>query len=94
MILYPLRFEPIYQYRLWGGHRLAGLLAAPPPNDGPIGEAWILSDREDNPRKSSPMGRFKGRPLVMADNRIGAGRLDLPDTLPPEAAAGPPGEKV
>ena len=26
---YPLRFEPIYQYRLWGGRRLADLLAAP-----------------------------------------------------------------
>ena len=24
--LYPLRFEPIYQYRLWGGRRLADLL--------------------------------------------------------------------
>ena len=24
--LYPLRFEPIYQYRLWGGRRLASLL--------------------------------------------------------------------
>ena len=22
-VLYPLRFEPIYQYRLWGGRRLA-----------------------------------------------------------------------
>jgi mannose-6-phosphate isomerase len=39
IILYPLRFEPIYQYRLWGGRRLADLLAAPLPNDGPIGEA-------------------------------------------------------
>jgi mannose-6-phosphate isomerase len=46
--LYPLRFEPIYQYRLWGGRRLANLLSAPLPNDGPIGEAWILSDREDH----------------------------------------------
>ena len=26
--LYPLRFEPIYQYRLWGGRRLADLLSA------------------------------------------------------------------
>jgi mannose-6-phosphate isomerase len=49
--LYPLRFEPIYQYRLWGRRRLAALLAAPLPNDGPIGEAWILSDREDHPSK-------------------------------------------
>src|SRR5277367_3095503 len=47
--LYPLRFEPIYQYRLWGGHRLANLLSAPLPGDGPIGEAWILSDRDDHP---------------------------------------------
>src|SRR5580698_4132938 len=46
--LYPLRFEPIYQYRLWGGRRLADLLAAPLPGDDPIGEAWLLSDREDH----------------------------------------------
>jgi mannose-6-phosphate isomerase len=45
--LYPLRFEPIYQYRLWGGRRLASLLSAPLPGDGPIGEAWVLSDRTD-----------------------------------------------
>ena len=51
MILYPLRFEPIYQYRLWGGRRLASLLATPLPNDGPIGEAWILSDRDDHASK-------------------------------------------
>jgi mannose-6-phosphate isomerase len=46
--LYPLRFEPIYEYRLWGGRRLADLLSARLPGDGPIGEAWVLSDREDH----------------------------------------------
>lgn len=46
-VLYPLQFEPIYQYRLWGGRHLANLLTAPLPGNGPIGEAWILSDRED-----------------------------------------------
>ncbi len=46
-VLYPLRFEPIYQYRLWGGRRLANLLSAPLPN-GPVGEAWVLSDRDDH----------------------------------------------
>jgi mannose-6-phosphate isomerase len=46
--LYPLRFEPIYQYRLWGGRRLANLLSTPLPGDGPIGEAWLLSDRDDH----------------------------------------------
>lgn len=48
MLLYPLKFDPIYQYRLWGGRHLADLLTAPLPGDGPIGEAWILSDREDH----------------------------------------------
>src|SRR5580700_1591491 len=49
--LYPLRFDPIYQYRLWGGRRLAELLAAPLPGEGPIGEAWLLSDRDDHSSK-------------------------------------------
>ncbi len=49
--MYPLRFEPIYQYRIWGGRRLAGLLKAPLPGDGPIGEAWLLSDRDDHASK-------------------------------------------
>ncbi len=49
--LYPLRFEPIYQYRLWGGRRLASLLTAPLPDNGPIGEAWVLSDRDDHPSR-------------------------------------------
>src|SRR5680860_870016 len=45
--MYPLKFDPIYQYRLWGGRRLANLLSKPLPNDEPIGEALVLSDRED-----------------------------------------------
>jgi mannose-6-phosphate isomerase len=49
MPLYPLRFEPIYQYRLWGGRRLSHLLSVQLPGDGPIGEAWLLSDRDDHP---------------------------------------------
>lgn len=45
--MYPLKFDPIYQYRLWGGRRLSYLLSKPLPKDEPIGEAWLLSDRED-----------------------------------------------
>src|SRR5580704_6129800 len=60
--LYPLRFEPIYQYRLWGGRRLANLLTAPLPGDGPIGEAWVLSDREDHPSRVAN-GPLKGRTI-------------------------------
>ena len=62
-VLYPLRFEPIYQYRLWGGRRLADLLTAPLPGDGPIGEAWILSDRDDQPSRVAD-GPLKGRTIA------------------------------
>ena len=59
MLLYPLRFEPIYQYRLWGGRRLGDLLTAPLPS-GPVGEAWILSDRDDHPSRVAD-GPLKGQ---------------------------------
>ena len=49
--LYPLQFEPIYQYRLWGGRRLTEVLTMPLPGDGPVGEAWLLSDRDDHQSK-------------------------------------------
>ena len=58
---YPLRFEPIYQYRIWGGRRLAELLTTMLPT-GPIGEAWILSDRDDHASRVSE-GPLKGQTI-------------------------------
>ncbi len=63
MPLYPLRFEPIYQYRLWGGRRLAELLTTPLPGNGPIGEAWILSDRDDHSSRIAN-GPLKGQTIT------------------------------
>jgi mannose-6-phosphate isomerase len=63
MTLSPLRFEPIYQYRLWGGRRLADLLSAPLPGSGPIGEAWVLSDRDDHASRVA-CGPLKGRTIA------------------------------
>jgi mannose-6-phosphate isomerase len=60
-LLYPLRFEPIYQYRLWGGRHLADLLTAPLPS-GPVGEAWILSDRDDHASQVAD-GPLKGQTI-------------------------------
>lgn len=74
--LYPLRFEPICQYRLWGGRRLADLLPAPMP-DGPIGEAWLLSDRDDHQSQvaNGPLaGRTIGQLLKQRPEEI-LGRL-------------------
>jgi len=67
--LYPLRFEPIYQYRLWGGRRLSGLLSAPLPDDGPIGEAWVLSDRDDHSSRVAN-GPLKGCTLCEVMKRF------------------------
>jgi mannose-6-phosphate isomerase class I len=61
-LLYPLRVEPIYQYRLWGGRHLSNLLTTPLPGDGPIDEACVLSDRDDHPSQVAN-GPFKGRTI-------------------------------
>ena len=60
-LLYPLRFEPIYQYRLWGGRHLTNLLTAPLPS-GPVGEAWLLSDRDDHQSRVTD-GPLKGQSI-------------------------------
>jgi len=46
-MLYPLRFKPIFQPRVWGGRSLARLYGKQLPEQGPIGESWELSDRPD-----------------------------------------------
>ena len=61
--LYPLRFEPIYQYRLWGGRRLSDVLKAPLPDNDPVGEAWVLSDRPDHSNRVAN-GALTGRTIA------------------------------
>jgi mannose-6-phosphate isomerase len=66
--LYPLTFEPILQYRLWGGRSLEAWLDTKLPGDGPIGEAWLLSDRDDFPSRVS-RGPLKGQTLARLMSR-------------------------
>ncbi len=44
MDLYPLKFQPIYKERIWGGRRLAELFGRPLPAGERIGESWELCD--------------------------------------------------
>jgi mannose-6-phosphate isomerase len=60
--LYPLRFEPMYQYRPWGGRRLTTLLSAVLPGENPIGESWLLSDRDAHSSVITN-GELKGQTL-------------------------------
>jgi mannose-6-phosphate isomerase len=69
--LYPLRFKPLYQYRIWGGQRLRHLVSTSLPDDQPIGEAWLLSDRDDHPSIVAD-GPLAGRSLrhVLEEFRV------------------------
>jgi mannose-6-phosphate isomerase len=66
-VLYPLRFEPIYQYRLWGGRRLANLLKAPLPANGAFKGRTLTQLLEQFPEQL--MGklahRFNRFPLLL-----------------------------
>ncbi|MBI5381225.1 MAG: class I mannose-6-phosphate isomerase [Opitutae bacterium] len=42
-----LRFEPIYQERVWGGRALEATLGRTLPDQGPIGESWEMVDRPE-----------------------------------------------
>lgn len=77
--LYPLRFEPICQYRLWGGRRLAGWMVGPLPGDGPIGEVWLLSDRDDKPSRvaKGPLKGWTIAELMSSSAELILGRLSL-----------------
>lgn len=47
MLLYPLKFNPVYSYRIWGGEKLKTVLNKNYDMDS-IGESWEISDVEDN----------------------------------------------
>ena len=59
--LYPLRFEPIYQYRLWGGRRLANLLGLRCPAMAPSARLGYSATAMTIPA-ASPRDRSKDRP--------------------------------
>lgn len=47
MDLYPLKFQPVYSYRIWGGEKLKTVLNKNYEVDN-IGESWEISDVKDN----------------------------------------------
>ncbi|OYX26156.1 MAG: mannose-6-phosphate isomerase [Flavobacteriales bacterium 32-35-8] len=59
--LYPLKFQPIYTYRIWGGDKLKTVLNKEYDEDF-IGESWEISDVEDNETKVSG-GVLEGKTL-------------------------------
>ncbi len=62
MPLYPLKFQPIYKEKPWGGNKIRDLLHRDTPLHRPIGESWEISDRGAN---STPVagGEYAGKTL-------------------------------
>jgi mannose-6-phosphate isomerase len=61
MKLYPLKFNPIFNYRIWGGEKLKTVLNKE-YNHNNIGESWEISDVEDNETLVNE-GDLKGKSL-------------------------------
>lgn len=61
MKLYPLKFIPIFSYRIWGGKKLKTVLNKEYDQDN-IGESWEISDVKDNETLVSD-GALKGKSL-------------------------------
>ncbi len=61
MELYPLKFEPVYQYRIWAGNKLKTVLNKKYREDS-IGESWEISD-VDSIETKVLQGELKGQTL-------------------------------
>ena len=80
--LYPLRFQPRFKERIWGGRVLETRYGKPLPPDVPIGESWEIADRPDD-ESVIANGPLAGRTLrwlmeqdataVLGDARAGPG---------------------
>ena len=57
-----LRFQPLYQQRVWGGRALEAALGRALPPGEPIGESWEIVDRPEA-QSVVASGSFAGRPL-------------------------------
>ena len=61
MVKYPLKFHPIFKYRMWGGEKLKTYLHKN-YSESNIGESWELSDVPDN-KSIITNGVYEGQTL-------------------------------
>lgn len=47
--LYPLKFEPVFKEKIWGGHKIGHLLNQHHPHLNNCGELWAISGLPDSP---------------------------------------------
>ena len=83
MELYPLKFEPVYQYRIWGGNKLKTVLKKNITEES-IGESWEISDVEGNQTRviNGPLAGKTLRELIAIykDELVGSLSLQIIQT--------------
>ncbi len=95
-MLYPLKFEPVFQQRIWGGQQLHSLLQKPVPHDWrqkAVGESWELADLPPGTVKSdSQGGAVDGSMSSIVTNGPHKGKTlrTLLETLAPAAGSDAP----
>ncbi|MBN1942185.1 MAG: class I mannose-6-phosphate isomerase [Phycisphaerae bacterium] len=70
MNLYPLKFDPIYKEKIWGGRNLERLFGRRLPPDAPIGESWDLADLAEGVSVVRN-GPLRGRTLTDLTEELG-----------------------
>jgi len=65
MKAYPLKFEPIYKQRIWGGRKLQEVFNKELPAGERIGESWELADLPDD-KSVIANGELAGQTLAAA----------------------------
>ena len=84
MEFYPLKLNPIFKSRIWGGERLAKVFGKDLPTGEKIGESWELADLEDD-RSTIANGVFAGQTLREVISRYPkevTGDEDFPKAFP------------
>ncbi len=61
MQLYPLRLEPIFKEKIWGGRRLGSFFDTELPSESTFGESWNLVDREEDHISVIENGPWQGK---------------------------------
>lgn len=79
--LYPLKFKPVYQEKIWGGNRLRTYFQREIPSDS-IGESWEVSTHRNGPSivTNGPLAGRKFAKLIeeQPENMLGYQAEDFP----------------
>lgn len=73
MDLYPLKFQPLFKYRMWGGEKLKTVLNKK-YNEKSIGESWEISDVKNDATLVSN-GKLKGKSIQNLISEFGSAFL-------------------